>query len=331
MQVEINSKTFDIRVSVLPNVNGESLTLRLVEMSESIPKLEDLGMSESNLSKLQEVIEKRKGTILFSGPPHSGKTSTLYSVIQSLNKEDAKIVAVEDPVERRIPGIVQVDVNERNGLTFPYALQTVLRQDPNTVMIGDIHDLKTAEMAGRASVAGIFVLSAIHEENAVKAIRRLMDMAMDRYLIAASLSCVVAQRMVPRICRHCTQSVPATEEELKLLDFHGLLQSEDQSKGSKGMMGNFRTFVSSHISGKITLTKGNGCSICGNTGYRGYAAIHEVLMVDDKLRDMIYQDRTVLELEKHLEETGHRTLLYDGLLKAREGVTSVEEVLKAIN
>ncbi|NHN29582.1 type II/IV secretion system protein [Paenibacillus sp. S3N08] len=310
IHMKIEKATIDIRVSTLPTVFGESIVLRILDQSAGIKKINELHFSESNDRNFERMIQKPYGLLLISGPTGSGKTSTLYSALGQLNRPDVKIVTIEDPVEYNLQGITQVHVNPQIGLTFAVGLRSILRQDPNIVMVGEVRDTETAEIVVRASLTGHLVLSTIHTNNALSAIHRLNDMGIDRYLIAPALSCVVAQRLVRKVCASCAQFLPAREDEFRLFEENGLLDSSE---------------------GPLFVTKGKGCGACNHTGYSGRIAIQEVLVVDEQLRRLIIQHRPLEEMEQHLRETGYETLLVDGLRKAQQGLTTVEEVIKAVS
>lgn len=309
IHMQLDRRAIDIRVSTLPTVNGESVVLRILDQSAGIKKIGELQFSEANEKLFARAIRKPYGLILISGPTGSGKTSTLYSALGELNRPDVKIVTVEDPVEYNLEGISQVHVNTQIGLTFTVGLRSILRQDPNIVMVGEVRDTETAEIVVRASLTGHLVLSTIHTNNALSAVHRLVDMDVDRYLIAPSLACVVGQRLVRKVCAACARPVPAREDELRLFEANGLRGNPDEP---------------------LHVLKGRGCGACGQSGYNGRLAIQEVLAIDDTLRRFIIQRKPVEEMERHLRETGFATMLADGLRKAREGHTTVEEVLKAI-
>jgi type IV pilus assembly protein PilB len=331
IQMHIDNRRIDIRVSTLPTVHGESIVLRILDQSAGIKKISELGLSESNRLKFEKIIQRPNGIILISGPTGSGKTSTLYSALGQLNGEDVKIITVEDPVEYQMAGVTQVQVNSQIGLTFASGLRSILRQDPNIVMVGEVRDAETAEIAVRASLTGHLVLSTIHTNSAVSTISRLIDMGIDSYLIASSLSCVVAQRLVRRVCRECAQQVPAREDEMRLFAAHGLLSEEEAPLASTGTGVVIRAAASKLADGTVMVTRGKGCGTCNKTGYRGRIAVHELLVVDEPLRRLIVQNRPVNELQQHLEQHGFKNMLYDGLLKVRDGSTTVEEVLKAVS
>jgi type IV pilus assembly protein PilB len=243
IQMQVDNKRIDIRVSTLPTVHGESIVLRILDQSAGIKKIEELGLSEANLIKFDKIIQRPNGIILITGPTGSGKTSTLYSAIGQLNGEDTKIITIEDPVEYRMSGVTQVQVNSQVGLTFAAGLRSILRQDPNIVMVGEVRDAETAEIAVRASLTGHLVFSTLHTNSAISTISRLVDMGIDPYLIASSLSCVVAQRLVRRVCKECAHQVPARDEEIKLLEAHGLYGSDESRLANTGTGGLIRSTV----------------------------------------------------------------------------------------
>jgi type IV pilus assembly protein PilB len=329
-QTKVDHKQIDIRVSTLPGVNGETIFLHATDESEPLLPLTELGFSEDHLQKFEKAMEQPSGMILISGPAGSGRTTSLYAALSRMTNDNQKIITIEDPIAYRQTGFTQIEVNEQMGLTFASGLKSIIRQDPNIVMIGDIHDAETSELAISTALTGRKVLGAIYGGSAVKTISRLMDINSDSHLLGASLTCVVSQRLVRRICSQCAQSVPATEEETKLFEAHEVLHAEDQ-KSSKGIIGNFRTLVSTQISGKLMVTRGSGCRVCQDTGYRGVVALQEVLLIDGKLRELISGKRPIQDIEQHLKQIGYRTMLYDGLMKAREGITTVEDVIKAVD
>lgn len=309
IQLQIMGRRIDIRVSTLPAVNGESIVLRLLDQSAGIKGLDELGFSPRNLQIFQKMSKLPNGIILISGPTGSGKTSTLYSILREMKDEEIKIITVEDPVEYRFNGITQVQVNTQIGMTFASSLRSILRQDPNVIMVGEIRDPETAAIAVRASLTGHLVLSTIHTNNALSTINRLQDMGIEGYLIASSLACVTAQRLVRRLCSHCATRTPATEEEKLLLVSHRLISSQDAQQ--------------------LQLMKARGCGVCGQTGYHGRIGIHEVLAIDADIRTAIVENRTRGEFEQLLEGKAFRTMMVDGLEKVLAGQTDVQEVLKA--
>lgn len=302
IKTTIDFKPVDIRVSTLPTIHGEKVVMRLLDLSNMIDRLDKIGFSEENLAIFKDVLKKSNGIILISGPTGSGKSSTLYAALNFLNKEDTNIITVEDPVEYQLDGINQVQVNEAIGLTFANGLRSILRQDPDIVMVGEIRDTETAEIAIRASLTGHLVLSTIHTNDAISAVSRLTDMGIEPFLISASLVCVVAQRLVRLVCRDCAQEVPATEREKEIFTNRGLdIES---------------------------VRRGKGCPTCGRTGYRGRTAIHEVLVIDGKIREMISNLKPIGDIRRYVQERNTKFLLDDGLLKVKQGLTTTEEVLR---
>jgi type IV pilus assembly protein PilB len=309
IQLQITGKRVDIRVSTLPSVNGESIVLRLLDQSAGIKGLDELGFNDGNLQIFKKMSRRPNGIILISGPTGSGKTSTLYSILREMKNEDIKIITVEDPVEYRFGGITQVQVNTQIGMTFASSLRSILRQDPNVVMVGEIRDPETASIAVRASLTGHLVLSTIHTNNALSTVNRLLDMGIEGYLIASSLACVTAQRLVRKLCVNCAELKPATEEEKVLLLSHKLLDHRQAEE--------------------LKLLRACGCGVCGQTGYYGRVGIHEVLMIDADVRTYIMEQRAMGEFEELLAGKSFRTMLSDGLQKVLGGITDVQEVLKA--
>lgn len=302
IKTTIDFKPVDIRVSTLPTIHGEKVVMRLLDLSNMIDRLDKIGFSEENLAIFKDVLKKPNGIILISGPTGSGKSSTLYAALNFLNKEDTNIITVEDPVEYQLDGINQVQVNEAIGLTFANGLRSILRQDPDIVMVGEIRDTETAEIAIRASLTGHLVLSTIHTNDAISAVSRLTDMGIEPFLISASLVCVVAQRLVRLVCRDCAQEVPATDREKEIFTNRGLdIES---------------------------VRRGKGCPTCGRTGYRGRTAIHEVLVIDGKIREMISNLKPIGDIRRYVQERNTKFLLDDGLLKVKQGLTTTEEVLR---
>jgi type IV pilus assembly protein PilB len=329
IQVQVENRRIDIRMSTLPTVHGESIVLRILDQSAGLKKVAELGLSEPNLAVFERMIRKPNGIVLITGPTGSGKTSTLYSALSELNTDSVKIITTEDPVEYRMSGVTQVQVNSQIGLSFAASLRSILRQDPNIVMVGEIRDSETAEIAVRASLTGHMVLSTIHTNSAVSTISRLIDMGIDPYLIASSLSCIVAQRLVRRVCRECGESVPAGENDRKLLLAHGLLEADGSKLADAVGVGFFRREPAQPA--PVMLMRGRGCGVCNKTGYSGRLAVHEVLSMDEPLRRLIAQNRPINEMEAYLAEIHYKNMMYDGLSKVKSGLTTTEEVLKAVS
>lgn len=302
IKMQFDYKMVDIRVSSLPTMHGEKIVLRLLDLSTGVKSVDNLGFSDSNAESFKNMIERPYGILLITGPTGSGKTTTLYAALNQLNVESTNIITVEDPVEYQLEGVNQVHVNAAVGLTFAAGLRSILRQDPNIVMVGEIRDTETAEMAVRASLTGHLVLSTLHTNDAVSTISRLRDMGIEPYLIASSLIGVVAQRLVRKICNECKETYKPSEQETILMSNQGLTTT--------------------------VLHRGRGCGSCNNTGYRGRIAIHEVLTIDDQLRHLIINSASVEELRTAGVEHGLIQLMEDGLLKVSQGVTTLQEVMR---
>lgn len=299
----VNFKPVDIRLSTLPTVYGEKIVMRILDLSNAASEISQIGFSKRNEELFREMIAKPNGIVLITGPTGSGKSSTLYAALTELNVEGVNIITVEDPVEYRMNGVNQIQVKEEVGLTFAAGLRSILRQDPDIIMIGEIRDLETAQIAIRASLTGHLVLSTLHTNSAVESISRLDDMGIEPFLISSSLVGSMAQRLVRRVCRDCAQDVAVTEREREIFE----------SQGFEGI-----TYVK----------RGRGCSACSQTGYRGRLAIHEILPVDRELKDLILNRVSGNVIRDYMKQKGYHTLLQDGLLKVISGVTTTEEVLR---
>lgn len=302
VEMDIEFRKVDIRISTLPTIHGEKVVMRVLDLGSALTELEKLGLSEHNFGLLLKGIHQAHGVVLITGPTGSGKTTTLYSALSRLNNDDVNIITVEDPVEYQLQGINQVQVNSVTGLSFARGLRAILRQDPNIVMIGEIRDAETAEIAIRAAMTGHLVLSTLHTNSAVNAITRLIDMGVEPFLVSSSVSCIVAQRLVRRVCSSCSAPHTATPDELRLLTEYGL-----KTDG---------------------LRRGVGCAECGRTGYRGRMAIHEILSVDDRLRSMILQRLSDSEYRSYAESQTLVPLMRDGLVKVAQGLTTVSEIYR---
>lgn len=300
----IEEVTLDLRVSSLPTNEGEKIVVRLLDYSMSLAGLESLGLSEKNYHKVLSMIEVPNGIILVTGATGSGKSTTVYSILHRLNKEDTNIITVEDPIEMDIKGVNQVQANSEIGLTFAFALRSILRQDPNIIMIGEIRDTETAKIAVRASITGHLVLSTIHTNNSLNTIERLLDMEVERYLLASALTGIVSQKLARRLCTVCRKKRPTTEYEKTL----------------------FKKSLGSDVA---EVHAAEGCEKCGN-GYRGRIAIHEVLLINQDIRDAISNNIRKEKLRELVYKADVTTLLQDGLEKVRDGLTTFEELLKLI-
>ncbi len=305
IQSKVGNKLIDLRVSCLPTYHGESIVMRILDKEGLRLGLAELGFFTDDQQTFERMIGLPDGILLVTGPTGSGKTTTLYSCLHFINRPDRKIITVEDPVEYILAGINQVQVNETVGLTFASALRSILRQAPNVVMIGEIRDMETASIAINASLTGHLVFSTLHTNDAPSAVTRLVDIGVKPFLVASSTRCLMAQRLVRKVCRQCAQPYQATEQEMRALS----LTSE-----------NLQT---------ATLQKGRGCSNCSNTGCRGRFGIFEIFIIDDEARKLIYDKASSSVLRARAREMGMRTLREDGIRKVLAGMTTPEEVIRA--
>jgi type IV pilus assembly protein PilB len=297
-------KQLDFRVSVLPTLHGEKIVMRLLDKESLRLDMTNLGFEPESLEKFQRAIFKPYGMVLVTGPTGSGKTNTLYSSIAQLNKPDINIMTAEDPVEFQLPGINQVQMKEQIGLNFAAALRSFLRQDPNIIMVGEIRDFETAEIAIKAALTGHLVLSTLHTNDAPSTISRLMNMGIEPFLVATSVHLICAQRLVRRVCQNC--KVEDKVRPQTLVDA-GFMPGEAKS---------------------LKVYRGEGCAACNNRGYKGRVGLYEVLEVTDELRELILVGASALELRKKAIEQGMITLRRSGLLKVAQGITTLEEVIR---
>ncbi|HEY3103932.1 MAG TPA: type IV-A pilus assembly ATPase PilB [Pyrinomonadaceae bacterium] len=304
VKVDSRSRELDFRVSTLPTLFGEKVVLRLLDKEKLMLDMTNLGFEPESLVKFQRNISKPYGMVLVTGPTGSGKTNTLYSALQSLNTVDTNIMTAEDPVEFNLPGINQVQMKEQIGLNFAAALRSFLRQDPNIVLVGEIRDFETAEIAIKAALTGHLVLSTLHTNDAPSTISRLMNMGIEPFLVATSVNLIQAQRLIRRICKDCKKEHPTPLEALVEIGF-----SAEETKTLK-------TF------------KGRGCPSCNDTGYKGRIGLYEVMEITDEIRELILIGASALELRKKSIEDGMISLRESGLQKIRNGVTTIEEVLR---
>jgi len=299
----------DLRLSTMPTAYGEKVVMRLLKKSGGVPTLPELGLRGMALKHLEENIARPHGIILITGPTGSGKTTTLYSILSKLNSTRVNIVTLEDPIEYQIAGVNQVQINQQAGLTFASGLRSFLRQDPNIIMVGEIRDNETSELAIQASLTGHLVFSTLHTNNAAGALPRLLDMQAEPYLIASTVTCVVGQRVVRKICPTCKTAKVASSEVLDSM---------------KKLLGNLYNFER----GRVSLYVGRGCRECNNTGYLGRVGIFEVLVVSVTVSQLILSHATSQDIEKQSIKEGMITMKQDGFLKVLEGTTSIEEVLR---
>lgn len=304
IKTTIKDINLDMRVSSLPTNEGEKIVIRILDYSASLNGLESLGFEPNNLKKMMDLIKEPNGIILVTGATGSGKSTTVYSLLQILNTPEVNLVTVEDPVEMNIDGINQIQVNSEIGLTFAEVLRSILRQDPDIIMIGEIRDDETAKIAVRASITGHLVLSTLHTNNALNTIERLRDMDVETYLLASSLNGIVSQKLARRLCPHCMKKRPAIDYEKKLI------------KANLGIDIN-------------ELAYSEGCDECVG-GYKGRIAIHEVLVISQEIRDAIANGVSKEELRKLVYTGDTKTLLQDGLKKVVDNITTIEEILRLV-
>ena len=304
IQLSMKGKGIDLRVSTLPTVFGESVVMRVLDKSIVMLDLEHVGLLENNLKIIDNIIKKPNGILLATGPTGCGKTTTLYSCLKRINDVDVKIITTEDPVEYDIPGIIQVQINDNIGLTFSLCLRHILRQDPDKILVGEIRDRETADMAIQASLTGHLVLSTLHTNDAPGTVTRLIDMGVEPFLITSTLETVIAQRLVRTICNNCKEEYEPTDEEIDSLKL-----------------------TSGEMEGK-SFYRGKGCDMCKNIGYLGRTGIFELLILDEELRSLILEKAITQELKTSAVKSGMVTLRQDGLEKIFSGITTIEEVAR---
>ena len=303
IDIKVAGKAIDIRVSVLPVVFGERIVMRLLDKSRSFGALKDLGFSERDYKLMEGDIHKPNGIIYITGPTGSGKTSTLYCILGELNKPDVNIITVEDPVEYQMPGIGQVSVKDKIGLTFAVALRSILRQDPDIIMIGETRDFETAQIAVQAALTGHLVFSTLHTNNAPASITRLLDMGIEPFLIASSVILIMAQRLVRKLCPHCKKEYTPAKD---LLESIGLTQKTAQG---------------------ITFYQAVGCDECNQTGYKGRLAVFELMSMTPGIAKLTMERADTSLLRKQAIADGMILLIDDGIRKIKEGLTTIEEVI----
>ncbi len=304
VRVDDRSRELDFRVSTLPTLFGEKVVLRLLDKDKLMLDMTKLGFEPESLEKFKRNIANPYGMVLVTGPTGSGKTNTLYSALQTLNTPETNIMTAEDPVEFNLEGINQVQMKEQIGLNFAASLRSFLRQDPNIILVGEIRDFETAEIAIKAALTGHLVLSTLHTNDAPSTISRLVNMGIEPFLVATSVNLIQAQRLIRRICSSCKESVHVPPEGLLEVGF-----SKEESQNLK-------------------LYKGRGCDACLNTGYKGRVGLYEVMEITDELRELIIIGASAIELRRKAIELGMITLRESGLCKIREGITTIEEVVK---
>lgn len=304
VELTIGGAPVDLRVSVLPTMYGESVVMRVLDRSNVSLQLDRVGLREDDLSTFRKLINRPNGIVLVTGPTGSGKTTTLYAALQELNDVETKLLTAEDPVEYDIEGLCQVQVNPEVELTFAKALRSFLRQDPDVILVGEIRDLETAEIAVQASLTGHLVLSTLHTNDAPSSVIRLVDLGVEPFLLTATLEGVVAQRLVRTVCKNCKEQYTPSEEELMELN----LRPEN-------------------VAGK-KFCRGKGCPNCFSSGYRGRSAVYEIMSVDDHMRDLIMQKASTNILKNYARKCGMRSLRECGMLSIYDGLTTIDEVLR---
>jgi type II secretory ATPase GspE/PulE/Tfp pilus assembly ATPase PilB-like protein len=300
----------DVRVSIAPTYHGENAVLRLLGDKVDKFTLETLGFDENEILKIDRAMKKPWGMILATGPTGSGKSTTLYALIKTLNNRERSIITIEDPIEYDIDGITQIQVNARTELTFANGLRSILRQDPNVIMVGEIRDFETASLAVNTALTGHLFLSSLHTTDSATAIVRLMDMKIEPFLIASTVNLVIAQRLVRKICENCKTSYKLTKAEQKSL--------------AESVPAKFFEDIAS-------FSKGKGCPKCNQTGYQGRISINEVLVINDAVRESILQRDSSNKIRQVAIANGMTTMLEEGFQKAGKGITTIEEVLRVIN
>jgi type IV pilus assembly protein PilB len=307
VSMRVAGRPVDLRVATLPSIYGEKVVMRILDKSAGVASLEDLGFLPYNLARYREAYTKPYGAILVTGPTGSGKTTTLYSTLSILNRPNVNIITVEDPVEYRLDGVTQIQVNRKAGLLFATALKSILRADPDIVLIGEIRDGETAAIAVEAALTGHLVLSTLHTNDAPSAVNRLIDMGVEPFLVSSAIDTVLAQRLARRLCDKCKESYAPERAHLSEIGWEGW--------GDAGLP---------------VLYRAVGCKNCSNTGYRGRLAINEVMSVTEEIQRMTVERRSSEDLRRVAIEQGMRVLRQDGMAKVELGLTSIEEVLRVV-
>ncbi len=304
IELSVNNQPIDLRVSVLPTMFGESVVMRVLDRGNVSLDLDKIGMREDELNTFRQLIRKPNGICIVTGPTGSGKTTTLYSALRELNEISTKLITAEDPVEYDIDGIIQCQIKPEIELTFGRILRSMLRQDPDIILVGEIRDKETAEIAVQASLTGHLVFSTLHTNDAPSAIARLLDLGLEPFLVTATLEGILAQRLVRKLCLNCkTEYTPSLEQLMELE-----LRPED-------------------VKGRV-FYYGKGCEACNNTGYRGRTGLYEIMLLDDEMKDLIVQHASTQVLRQEARKRGMRTLRQAGLISIYDGITTIEEVVR---
>ena len=306
IRLRIQGKEIDLRVSTVPTMHGESVVMRILDKGGVALDFAKLGFEDPALRQFLDVLLQPHGVLLVTGPTGSGKTTTLYTALDRLNQPDVKILTVEDPVEYQMPGINQIQVKPQIDLTFANALRSIVRQDPDVIMIGEIRDLETAQIAVQSALTGHLVLSTVHTNDAPSTVNRLLDMGVEDYLLTSTVIGILAQRLVRKLCPHCKEAYVALPELVEQMRLRKFSQERE-----------------------ITLWHARGCSNCANTGYIGRVCVTEMMPMTDALRSLVMKHATATDLRAEAVRGGMMTMYEDGLVKALKGVTTFEEVLRA--
>jgi type IV pilus assembly protein PilB len=306
IRITMAGRELDLRVSTLPTQYGEKIVLRVLDSNAALLNLEDIGLKKNDYFNVSNIIKKPQGILLVTGPTGSGKSSTLHAITSHIKTETINIVALEDPIELEHKGVNQVAINERTGLTFAHGLRSILRQDPDVIMVGEMRDSETASIAIQASITGHLVLTTLHTNTAVAAITRLKNLGIPPYLIASSLNGVIAQRLVRKLCDRCKKAFSPTEEELIIIGF--------------------KQMSASHLK----FYKEVGCESCGNTGYRGRIGVFEILIINTAIRKLIANNAIEDVILKASLDIGMKCMSEDGIEKVKAGVTSINELTRVL-
>jgi len=328
-KVQVGNTQTDLRVSTLPTIYGEKVVIRLLKEEGAVFTFKDLGLRGLSLRRFEEQILKPVGMVLVTGPTGSGKTVTLASALAKLNTVRVNIVTIEDPVEIRVPGVNQVQINPQAGLNFANGLRAFLRQDPNIIMVGEIRDGETAELAVHAALTGHLVLSTLHTNSAAGALPRLLDMGIESFLLASTVNVILAQRLVRKICTNCKEEHETPEEVLE--EMRTVLSSIERNKVIMLKDPEVAKVIKKTKEGQIKLYKGKGCDKCANTGYKGRIGIFEVLEMSDKIGHLTLESGTANQIQDVAMEEGMLNLMQDGYLRVVEGMTTLSEVMRVTN
>jgi type IV pilus assembly protein PilB len=307
VSLRVNDRSLDLRLATLPTVNGEKIVIRILDKSNAMLRLSELGLLRDSFDRYEQSFRKPYGAILVTGPTGSGKSTTLYATLNIVNQSDRHIVTVEDPVEYRLPGVNQIQVNPKAGLTFASALRSILRADPDIILIGEIRDRETAMIAVESALTGHLVMSSLHTNDAPSAITRLIEMEVETFLVASAIDCVVAQRLARRLCERCKKGyVPEPRELLEA------------------------GYPEERVPDIVELFRPTGCGACSNTGYRGRVGLYEVMQMSEEIERLTVDRSSSDSVKAVAVEQGMKTLRDDGLEKAASGVTSIEEIARVV-